>query len=133
MKTLRVWKIIAGLTMLFTLGGVCGAALVAKGAARWAGWHRTPATDAWSERWFDQIGEKLALRDDQRTQLRPMVEQLQRELRTLQQDTSRRTGEIIRQRGKEMWEILDEDQRVKYRALQEEQKLHRAATTESPL
>lgn len=125
--TLRAWKILAGLVLLFALGVVSGGALVLKSRG-WARWQRTPATDAWSERWFAQMAEKLVLREDQRTQMRPMVEQLQKELRELQQHTAKRTGEIIQQRGKEMWDLLDEAQREKYRALQEEQKLHRAAT-----
>lgn len=125
--TLRAWKILAGLVLLFALGVVSGGALVLKSRG-WARWQRTPATDAWSERWFAQMAEKLALREDQRTQMRPMVEQLQKELRELQQHTAKRTGEIIQQRGKEMWDLLDAAQREKYRALQEEQKLHRAAT-----
>lgn len=130
MTTLRTWKIVAGLAVLFTLGGVCGAAWVAKADLLWP---RAPVTDVWSERWFAQMVQKLELRDDQRTQLRPMVEQLQRELRQLQQETSLRTAEIIRGRGKEMWQVLDADQRVKYRGLPVEQKLPRAATSGSSL
>lgn len=129
--TLRAWKILAGLVLLFALGVFCGGALVLK-VKGWTRWQRPPATDVWSERWFAQMAKKLALREDQRTKLRPMVEQLQKELRELQQHTAKRTGDIIQQRGKEMWDLLDDAQREKYRTLQEEQKLHRAATGQLP-
>jgi Spy/CpxP family protein refolding chaperone len=124
-STSRIWKIIAGLAALFILGGVCGASLARKGRAPHAA-----ATDRWSERWFEQMGGKLELRDEQRDQLRPMVSQLQQQLRDLQKETAARTSEIIRQNGKQMWNLLDETQRAKYRALQDEQKLHHAATTQ---
>lgn len=124
MSTSRVWKIIAGMVVLFALGGVCGASFVTKGRA-----HQTSATDRWSERWFALMGEKLELRDDQREQLQPMVEQLQQQLRDLQKETARRAGEIVRQRGRQMWEVLDASQRKRYNALEDDQKLRAASLT----
>lgn len=126
MKTLRVWKIIGGLALLFALGGICGAALTGPRAG-WTRFGKQRLTDTWSERWFAQMSERLELRDDQQQALRPMVAQLQQQLRELQQQTAARAGEIVRQNGKQMWEVLDEAQRAKYHQLQDEQKLHRAA------
>jgi|GEM_PF-2525427 len=127
MKNLRVWKIIAGLTVIFALGGVSGAAWTARNTG-WGRMGRLQATDAWSERWFAQMGERLELREEQVKALRPMVGQLQNQLRDLQKETAHRTSEIIRQNGRQMWEVLDAAQREKYRKLEDRQKLHRAAT-----
>jgi hypothetical protein len=128
MNSLRAWKIIGGLAVLFGLGGVCGATY----SARHTGWaDRASATDQWSERWFAQTAERLEVRDDQMKALRPMLDDMQRQIRDLQKETNARANSIIRQTGNRMWEVLDETQRERYRALDRERKSLRKAATES--
>jgi hypothetical protein len=128
MNSLRVWKIIGGLVVLFGLGGVCGAAY----SVRHTGFaHRAGATDTWSERWFAQTAERLEVRDEQMKALRPMLEDMQQQLRDLQEETTSRANSIIRHTGQRMWEVLDETQRERYRALDREQKLLRQAASDS--
>lgn len=127
MSSLRVWKIIGGLVVLFSLGGVCGAAYT----AHRTGWVTHPAaTDKWSERWFTQTAERLEVRDDQMKALRPMLDDMQLQLRDLQKETTSRANAVIRQTGKRMWDVLDEKQRERYRALDRDLKLFRQAATE---
>ncbi len=128
MNSLRLWKIIGGLVVLFGLGGVCGAAYTVHRAG-WA--HRSGATDKWSERWFEQTAERLEVRDEQMKALRPMLAEMQQKLRDLQKETTTRADVIIRETGHRMWDVLDEAQRDRYRALEREQKSFRQAAAES--
>ena len=128
MTRLRMWKIIGGLAALFALGGVCGAAY----SARHTGWvNRAGATDKWSEQWFAQTAERLEVRDDQMKALRPMLDEMQGQLRDLQKETTARANTIVRQTGRRMWDVLDEKQRERYKALDRDQKLFHQAATES--
>ncbi len=128
MNRLRMWKIMGGLVVLFGLGSVCGAAYTVNRT----GWKPRPgATDKWSERWFDQTAERLEVREEQLQALRPMLTEMQQQLRELQKETTTRADAIIRQSGRRMWEVLDEKQRERYRALEHEQKSFRQAATES--
>jgi hypothetical protein len=128
MNSLRVWKIIGGLAALFALGGVCGAAY----SARHTGWvNRVGATDKWSERWFMETADRLEVREDQMKTLRPMLNEMQVQLRDLQKETTARANTIIHQTGRRMWDVLDEKQRERYKALDRDQKLFRQAASES--
>ena len=127
MKMARVWKIACGLALLFALGGVCGATFTMQRAKV-----RPRFTDTWTERWFAVTSKRLELRDEQVTALKPMVAALQQQLRDLQKETAARSGEIVRQNGRQMWEVLDPAQRDRYRALEDELKLPRAAGFAAP-
>jgi hypothetical protein len=128
MNSLRIWKIIGGLVALFALGGVCGAAY----SVRHTGWmSRAGATDKWSERWFMETAERLEVRDEQMKTLRPMLDEMQTQLRDLQKETTERANTIIHQTGRRMWDVLDEKQRDRYKALDRDQKLFRQAAAES--
>ena len=128
MTRLRMWKIIGGLVALFALGGVCGAAY----SVRHTGWvNRAGATDKWSERWFMETADRLEVRDEQMKTLRPMLNEMQGQLRDLQKETTTRANSIVHQTGRRMWDVLDEKQRERYKALDRDQKLFRQAATES--
>ena len=128
MNRLRAWKIIGGLIVLFSLGGVCGAAYT----AHRSGWmSRAGVTDKWSERWFTETAEKLELRDEQVQTLHPMLEDMQQQLRDLQKETISRANTIVHQTGRRMWDVLDETQRERYRALDNDQKLFRKGAPDS--
>src|SRR4051812_4437660 len=128
MNTLRTWKIIGGLVILFGLGGVSGATYTVHRGG-WAG--HAGATEKWSERWFMQTADCLQGREGQMKMLRPMLDEMQRQLREVQTETTTRANAIVHQTGRRMWEVLDETQRERYRALEREQKLLRQPATES--
>jgi len=117
----RVWKIALGLVLLFALGGVCGATFLHRRSAAGAG--RMPIIERWSERWFAQTAERLDLRADQMEAMRPIVAQMQGQLRDLQKETATRATDIVRQSGRQLWDKLDATQRARYQALPQEQKL----------
>lgn len=121
MKSARFWKITFGLVLLFALGGVSGATFSARRGENLL--NRARLTDAWTQRWFEQTTQRLDLREDQRQTLEPMLAQLQLQLRDLQKETAARATDIIRNNARQMWEVLDETQRARYRALRREQKL----------
>ncbi|MDQ3623601.1 MAG: hypothetical protein M3463_14105 [Verrucomicrobiota bacterium] len=125
MNSIRGWKIGVGLLVLFALGGVCGATFT-KHRGGWGRGSRGPATDAWVERWFGQTSARLQLRDEQVATLRPIVAQMQQELHELQRETAARTADIVKQSGRQMWDVLDATQRERYRRLQQEHKLRAA-------
>lgn len=121
MKSARFWKIAFGLALLFALGGVSGATFTARRGEYLM--NRARLTDAWTQRWFQQTTQRLELRNDQVQTLEPVLAQLQQQLRDLQKETATRAAEIIRTNARQMWEVLDEPQRARYRALRREQKL----------
>ena len=97
MNTRRIAKIISGLIALFVLGSLFGANLQQRRAA-WFGLGR----GAWMERWADRMLEKraaeLSLRPEQIAALQSSREQMQTELRELQQETARRARHLRRTR-----------------------------------
>lgn len=130
MKTARFWKIAFGMLLLFALGGVSGATFTAKRAE--SPFNHSRLTDAWAQRWFAQTSKRLELRDDQVQTLQPLLSQLQEQLRDLQKETASRASEIIRSNARQMWNVLDETQRARYRALPRDQKLHDRYLPEPP-
>ena len=122
MNTARIWKISAGLLVLFVLGGVCGGTLV-KQSGGWSQVKPERVTDVWTERWYAQMRVQLELREDQDAKLRPMVAQLQRQLQVLQEETTVRTRKIVKQNATQMWDVLDDAQRARYRGLEQKNKL----------
>lgn len=122
MNTGRIWKIGAGLLVLFVLGGVCGATL-GKQRGGWSQVKPEQVTDVWAERWYAQMRAQLELREDQDAKLRPMVAQLQRQLQVLQEETTVRTRKIVKQNATQMWDVLDDAQRARYRGLEQKNKL----------
>ena len=128
MNTRRIAKIISGLIALFVLGSLFGANLQQRRAA-WFGLGR----GAWMERWADRMLEKraaeLSLRPEQIAALQASREQMQTELRELQQETARRAWEIIARQNQRIWQQLDETQRAEFLRLQQER---RARATEWP-
>lgn len=131
MRTARFWKIAAGLVLLFALGGVSGATFTARRHEP-SLLNRTRITDAWAQRWFEKTSERLELREDQLATLQPLLTQLQQQLRDLQKETAARATDIIRTNARQMWEVLDETQRARYRALPRDQKLHDRFLPEPP-
>lgn len=130
MNAARVWKITLGMILLFALGGVSGATFSARRATPLV--NRSRLTDAWAQRWFAQTSERLELRADQLGTLQPLLAQLQEQLRDLQKETAARATDIIKVNARQMWEVLDEPQRARYRALPREQKLHDRYLPEPP-
>lgn len=131
MKSARFWKIACGMLLLFALGGVSGAAFSARRAE--VGFTaRSRMTDAWADRWFSQTSKRLELREDQVQTLQPLLANLQQELRALQKETAARATEIIKTNARQMWGVLDETQRARYRALPREHKLHDRYLPEPP-
>ncbi len=130
MKSARFWKIACGMVLLFALGGVSGATFHARRAE--APLNRARLTDAWAQRWFAETSQRLELRDDQVQTLQPLLAQLQEQLRALQKETATRATDIIKGNARQMWEVLDETQRARYRALPREHKLHDRYLPEPP-
>ena len=125
MNTRRIAKIIAGLIALFVFGSLFGANLQQRRAA-WFGLGR----GAWMERWADRLFERrvaeLSLRPEQVAALQPSREQMQSELRELQQETARRTWEIVTRQNQRIWQQLDEAQRAEFLRLQQERRVRAA-------
>ena len=128
MNTGRIWKIGAGLFVIFVLGGVCGATLN-KQRGGWSQVKPEEVTDVWTERWYAQIRTRLELREDQDAKLRPMMAQLHRQLQVLQEETTVRTGKIVKQNATQMWDVLDDAQRARYRSLEQKNKLRSLVRT----
>jgi hypothetical protein len=130
MNAARGWKIAVGMVLLFALGGVSGATFSAHRGAPAAS--RARLTDAWAQRWFAQTSARLELRQEQIDTLQPLLTQVQEQLRDLQKQTATRATDIIRTNARQMWGVLDETQRDRYRALPREHKLHDRYLPEPP-
>ena len=128
MNTRRIAKIIAGLIALFILGSLFGANLQQRRAA-WFGLGRGAWMERWADRMFEKRAAELSLRPEQIAALQSSREQMQTELRELQQETARRAWEIIARQNQRIWQQLDETQRAEFLRLQQER---RARATEWP-
>ena len=130
MNTRRIVKIIAGLIALFVFGSLFGANLQQRRTA-WFG----PGRGAWMERWADRMLEKraaeLSLRPEQIAVLQSSREQMQTELRELQQETARRAWEIVARQNQRIWQQLDEAQRSEFLRLQQERRARAAELPKS--
>jgi hypothetical protein len=130
MKSVRFWKVTFGMILLFALGGVSGATFSARRTETPLNGSRL--TDAWAQRWFELTSKRLELRDEQVQTLQPLLTILQQQLRDLQKETATRATEIIKTNAREMWSVLDETQRARYRSLPRDQKLHDRFLPEPP-
>jgi hypothetical protein len=131
MNSSRILKITAGLIGLFILGGLFGASVQTRWAARAAAW-RAGWMERWADRQFERRAVELELRPEQIAALQPARDAMLAELRDLQRETNRRAWEILARQNQRIWRELDETQRTEFQRLQRERRGRNGGAAPAP-
>ncbi len=109
------WQVRAATVLIFLLGFAAGA--LALNAYR--GWSRGGAQVSRQDR-FDQMSERLKLRDEQKSQVQKILGDTREQLQALRKESEPRVIEIRRQADEHLQKVLTPEQWQQFQQMREE-------------
>lgn len=126
-RTLKVSLFITGIF-------ACGVVVGAFGAKRFAPAHRPPGgfggPEGFGMSLMSRLTAELALSEEQRAAIEPVIKRAGEELRVLRQDSMRQSGAVIEAMNVSVAAELTPEQRAKFEVLKEAQKARMKAIME---
>jgi Spy/CpxP family protein refolding chaperone len=119
---LRYWKIVAGLTLVFAAGGVCGSVVTHQFIKR--GVERAMNFDRWKEGIVHVLQSKLNLTPSQHQKIEALVDQRGREIRGTFSKTFSESGHILVQLQHQIDEELTPEQRAIHEQMKRDFRAH---------
>ena len=112
------------LVLLFGSGAVIGSIVTPPAASRAGWWQARKNIEApeklWLERRLDNVTKRLDLTAEQQAALRPAFERAEESLRQVRESAATQTRRIVAGNTKAVLDVLNPEQREKFKALREE-------------
>jgi len=110
MKPIRLWKIVAALILTFIAGGFAGSFITALRIQK--AFEKSLQFENWAAGAEEKLARKLSLAPEQRSQTRVIIQDMEKEFRSIFGRTFRESGELIVQSGKRLDTLLNAEQRA---------------------
>ncbi|RFC41655.1 MAG: hypothetical protein DVB23_003365 [Verrucomicrobia bacterium] len=122
MNSKSILRIVACLTALFLLGGVCGYATSGRLDPR----PSYPRSTQWAERWMEQRMvedfQRIGATPEQQDELRPIYGRLLAEFNAIQEESAQKVSDSFKRHGRDVWMKLTPEQREEFQKVNQERR-----------
>lgn len=110
MKPNRPWKIIAALVLAFIAGGFAGGFITGLRIQR--AFEKSLQFENWAAETEASLSRKLSLAPEQRSETHVIIQDMEKEFRSIFGRTFRESGDLIVQSGRRLDKLLNPEQRA---------------------
>lgn len=110
MKAIRLWKIVTALILVFVAGGFAGSFITALRIQK--AFEKSLQFENWAADAEEKLARKLSLEPEQRAQTRVIIQDMEKEFRSIFGRTFRESGDLIVRSGKRLDAVLNPEQQA---------------------
>ena len=118
----KTWKVVLAFTAVFLAGAIFGGLLMLRAGPRWAQRRAAPELPALPPAVLRHMADRLELTNEQKENIRPLVDRAEDEIRQIRQVSLKETGLILRRLQQTIAAELTPEQRKKLEKMQERQR-----------